>query len=162
LSEDVVLNKAKGELRILGERHVAVDAQALCEHLNAMTGTRVAEVLMNQHESRLGKEDAARIRERENPQASVQEVIDLLIDAECLSGVGIVKLTVPENLVGPISLEISNPCVKGTLGVAKALLISYWCGALTYLLGKEFEATHVIYDEGANLIKCRIVPRSIE
>src|SRR3989304_5928633 len=56
--KEIVWDKAKGELRILGKRHTALDAQALCDHLDSLVGPTVAEVIMDNHERRLGKEEA--------------------------------------------------------------------------------------------------------
>jgi len=158
LSDDVVWDKAKGELRILGQRHVAIDIQGFCEHLDLIVGPMVAEVVMNQHMFRQGKEDAANIRQ-EKPEAAIQELLDSFANAEALSGVGVVKVTIPEASPGPIDVEISNPCVKRTTGAAKSFLFSYWCGLFTQLLGKEFKINKVAYDENKNLMKCRIIPR---
>jgi hypothetical protein len=158
LSEEVVWDKAKGELRILGRRHVALDIQGLCDHLDLIIGARVAEVLMNQHEFRLGKEDAANARHA-RPEATIQELVNSFANAETLSGAGVVRVAIPENSPRTIDLEVSNPCVKQTTGAAKSLLFSYWCGVFTELLGKEFEIDQVAYDENKNLMKCRIIPR---
>jgi len=158
LSEDVVWDRAKGELRILGQRHIAIDIQEFCEHLDLIVGPMVAEVVMNQHEFRQGKEDAASTRQRK-PEAAIQELLDSFANAEALSGVGVVKVTIPEASLGPIDVEISNPCVKRTTGAAKSFLFSYWCGIFTQLLGKEFKIDRVAYDENKNLMKCRIIPR---
>lgn len=158
MSEDVVWDKAKGELRILGQRHAAVDIQALCEHLDLIVGPMVAEVVMNQHEFRQGKDDAASIRQRK-PEAAIQELVDSFANAEALTGVGVVKVTIPEASPGPIDVEIRNPCSKRTTGAAKSFLFSYWCGLFTQLLGKEFKIDQVAYDENKNLMKCRIIPR---
>jgi len=158
LSKHVNHDEEKCELRILGERHVAVDVEALCNHLDTLVGSKVAEVMINQHTFPLGRDDAARIREK-NPQATVREVIDSLIEADCASGVGITRIVLPESPSDSVDLEISNPCMKRTFGAAKALLFSYWCGALTYLLGKEYRVSFVAYDESKNLLKCQIAPR---
>jgi hypothetical protein len=158
LSDDVVWDKAKGELRILGQRHVAIDIQGFCEHLDLIVGPMVAEVVMNQREFHQGKEDAASIRQRK-PEAAIQELLDSFANAETLAGVGVVKVTIPEASPGPIDVEISNPCVKRTTGAAKSFLFSYWCGLFTQLLGKEFKIDQVAYDENKNLMKCRIIPR---
>ena len=158
MSEDVVWDRAKGELRILGQRHAGVDIQGLCEHLDLIVGPMVAEVVMNQHEFRQGKDDAASIRQ-EKPEAAIQELLDSFTNAAALSGVGVVKVTIPEASLGPIDVEISNPCVKRTTGAAKSFLFSYWCGIFTQLLGKEFKIDQVAYDENKNLMKCRIIPR---
>jgi len=158
LSDDVVWDKAKGELRILGQRHTTVDMQGFCEHLDLIVGAKVAEVVMNQHEFRQGKEDAASIRQ-EKPEATIQELLDSFANAETLSGVGVVKVTIPGASLGLIDVEISNPCVKRTTGAAKSFLFSYWCGLFTQLLGKEFKIDQVAYDENKNLMKCRIIQR---
>jgi hypothetical protein len=158
LSDDVVWDRAKGELRILGQRHVAIDIQGFCEHLDLIVGPMVAEVVMNQREFRQGKDDAASIRQ-EKPEAAIQELLDSFANAEALSGVGVVKVTIPEASLDPIDVEISNPCVKRTTGAAKSFLFSYWCGLFTQLLGKEFKINKVAYDENKNLMKCRIIPR---
>jgi hypothetical protein len=158
LSEEPIWDKTKGELRILGQRHAAVDIQGLCEHLDLIVGAMVAEVLMNQHEFRQGKEDAASIRQ-EKPEAAIQELLDSFADAEALSGVGVVKVAIPEASLSPIDVEISNPCVKQTTGAAKSFLFSYWCGIFSELFGKEFKIDQVAYDENKNLMKCRIIPK---
>jgi hypothetical protein len=72
---------------------------------------------------------------------------------------GVVRVTTPETSLGPIDVEILNPCVKGTTGAAKSFLFSYWCGVFTQLLETEFKIDEVTYDEERNLMKCRIVPR---
>ena len=156
MSEEVVWDKAKGELRILGRRHTSLDIQGLCEHLDLIIGAGVAEVLMNQHEFRLGKEDAASAH-HERPEATIQELVNSFANAETLSGVGVVRVAIAETSPSAIDLEISNPCVKQTTGAAKSFLFSYWCGVLTELLGKEFKIDHVTYDENKNLMKCRII-----
>lgn len=158
MAEDAVLDKSKGELRVLGKRHVAIDAQALCDQLDLMIGPKVAEVMINQHEFRLGKEDVKEMRVKE-PQASAKGILDLLTSADAASGVGITRVTVPDNLPGPILLAISNPCVKRTAGAGKALLFSYWCGALTELLGTELKVDYVVYDQSNDLLKCQLIPR---
>jgi len=158
LGEDLTQDRSKCELRVLGKRHVAVDVQALCDRLDLMVGPKVAEVILNQHEFHLGKQDAAEIR-AQKPHASVREIVGLLTDAECVSGVGTVGLAIPENPPYRVKLEIANPCVRRTVGASKAFLSSYWCGVLTSLLGKEFKAEGVVYDEARDLLKCELVAR---
>jgi len=159
--KEIVWDKAKGELRILGQRHTALDAQALCDHLDSLVGPTVAEVIMDNHERRLGKEDADRFR-RERRQASVREIIDVIIETDLMSGAGVTKVTIPEGAMyeGAILVEIHNPCVRAASGAAKAFLFSYWCGALSSLLDNEFEAKDVSYDETENLLTARIVRRA--
>lgn len=159
MTEGIVSDEEKGELRILGRRRVAIDVEAFCEHLESLVGPSVAEVVMNSHEYRIGREHIKQLRSQ-NPQATDREIIELLSKGDRLTGVGVVKVTLPENPLNPIQLEVSNPCVKETVGVGKALICTYWCGALSFLLGKELEAKNVTYDEERNLMKCHIVPRS--
>ncbi len=158
MSEDLVWDKAKGELRILGQRHTALDAQALCNHLDSLVGVQVSEVIMKSLEFRLGKEDAARIRQ-ERPRATISEVVDFLRETDQLSGVGITEVAFSGNQ-GPVVVEISNPSVKGTVGAARAFLFSWWCGALTTLLDTDLDLKGVDYDEERDVMKCRIVPRT--
>lgn len=158
MTEDLIRDEAKCELRILGQRHVAVDVQALCDQLDLMVGPKVAEVIMNQHQFRLGKEDVAVIR-RQRPQAIVPEIIDSLRDSTCASGAGIAKISPLGNPVGTVDLEISHPCVKRAVGAASKFFSSYWCGALTSLFDKTFKAENLVYDEARDLLRCRIVPR---
>ena len=111
-SDDIVWDKSKGELRILGKRHTALDAQALCDHMDSLVGPTVAEVIIDNHERRLGKEDAARFRQ-EQPQATFREIIDLIIETDLLSGAGVTKITIPEEMSGgAILVEIGNPSVR--------------------------------------------------
>jgi hypothetical protein len=158
LDEGVVWDKAKGELRILGQRHTAVDMQGFCEHLDLIVGPKIAEVVVNQPELRQGKEDAASARQK-NPKATLGELVDFFENAVALSGVGVMKVVVHDGSSSPIDLEISNPCVKQTTGSAISFLFSYWCGIFSVLLGKEFKIDDVTYDDRGNMMKCRIVPR---
>jgi hypothetical protein len=158
LNEEPVSDKAKGELHIAGQRRVAIDIQSLCEHLDLIVGANVAEVIMNQNQLRQGKNDAARIRQGRS-EATIQQIVELIVDAESLSGVGVVKVIAPEISHDSVDLEISNPCVKRTSGAAKSFLFSYWCGVFTELVGKEFKIGEVTYDENKNSMKCRIILR---
>ena len=157
----MVLDRAKGEFRFFGRRHAAVDAQSLCNHLDSLVGPVVGEVIMNNLETRLGKEDGARMREA-NPKASVGELIKMLEETDLITGMGITKTVVPEDSNAPIMIETWNAVVKGDRGAAKSFLFSWWCGVLTAILGKELEVKTVQYDEKANLMKCEIVPRRSE
>jgi hypothetical protein len=156
--EDTVWDKVKGELIVLGSRHAAVDLEALCRHLDALVGAKVAEVIIDNHQFRLGKEDAARLREA-RPRATIHELLDSLIEAESLSGFGIAKLTLDET-PGAIVVEISNPVVRGTAGGARSFMFSYWSGVLSFLLDKDLQAKDIVYDVTENLLKCRIVERA--
>jgi hypothetical protein len=78
LSERLILNEVKGEVSILGQRHAVVDIRALLNHLDALVGSQVAEVIARSLEMKLGKEDALRIH-RLNPDSNVAEIIARLI-----------------------------------------------------------------------------------
>ena len=140
MSEEAVWDKENGELRILGQRHTAIDAQTLCNYLDSLTGAQVAEVIMRNLEFRLGKLDAARLK-GERPQATLQELVDHLARTDRFSGLGITTVSLPESSQASIEIEIGNPSVKGTAGAAKAFAFSWWAGALTALLDSEMEAT---------------------
>jgi hypothetical protein len=158
LSDELLWDKEKGELRILGRRQMAITPQDLCDHLDSLVGVRVSEVIINNLEFRAGKQETELLR-KERASLSVKEIIDVLIRYDCLTGVGITKVTLPDGKDWPIGLEILNPCVKGTTGAAKSLLLSWWCGSLSALLGEDFEAKNVAFDEKSNAMKCEIVPR---
>ncbi len=158
LTEGLAWDKAKGELSVLGRRHVAVDAESLCQHLDALVGVQVAEVIMNNHQIRLGKEDAARARQ-ERPQATVREIVDLLVDADSLSGMGMTKVSLPESPENAIAIQISNPAVRATVGSAKGFVFSYWAAVLSFLLARELEVGDVTYNERDNTLSCQIVLR---
>lgn len=158
LDEGMVLDRTKAEYRLFGRRHAAVDAQSLCDHLDSLVGPVVGEVIINNLETRLGKEDGSRLREA-NPKASVAELVKMLEESDVLSGVGITKTVVLEDPKAPIKIETWNPIVRGEKGAAKSFLFSWWCGALTSILGRELELRTVQYDEKASIMKCEIVLR---
>ncbi len=70
-------DETKGELRIDGRRYAAIDMQNMCRHLDSLVGPKLAETIMNNHERRLGAEDAERIREL-NPNAKIEAIIRVL------------------------------------------------------------------------------------
>ncbi len=149
----------KGELRIFGTRLVAIDAQSLCNHLDTLVGGQVAEVVMHNLEFRAGKLAASR-QKTERPQATLQEMIEHFVRDDCLSGMGITKVVLPEHATGPIDIEISNPSVKGVGGAAKAFAFSWWAGVLTALLDQEMDVKNFIYYETRDMMRCQIIPRS--
>ena len=153
---DIILEK--GELRILGRRHIAIDAEALCRHLESCVGKKVAEVILNNHEVRLGKEDVEYVRTH-NPQATVQQVLDVLLHSDCVSGFGLTTIRLPAGKFDPVIVEVENPAITGTEGAAKALMFSYWAGALSLLLGHEFEVGDATYDHDKNHLKGRLTAR---
>jgi hypothetical protein len=157
--EDIVWDRAKGELRIVRKRHVALDAEAMCRHLDELVGTPVAEVIMRNHEVRLGKEDAERHR-KEKPNASVEEIITVVAESDLLSGIGLTKYTVQGDQ--SVLVEISNPCVKETVGAAKSLLFGYCSGIFSILFGKEYDEADVKFNKSSNVLSGRLVPRGVD
>jgi hypothetical protein len=153
---DIVLEK--GELRILGRRHIAIGAEALCRHLESCVGRKVAEVIMNNHGVRLGKEEAEYVRAK-NPQATVQQILDILLQSDRMSGFGMTKITLPVNNSDPVNVEVENPAITGTEGAAKMLAFSYWAGALSLLLGREFEIGDATYDQVSSQLKGQLIVR---
>ncbi len=158
MSEGLVWDRGKGEIRILGRRDTAVNAQALCDYLDSLVGVQVAEVIMKSLEFRLGKEDGASIR-AERPNATLSELLQLLAEWDRMAGMGIGKVTLRKDQDAPILLEVSNPSVKGSEGASKAFLFSWWAGAVSSLLGKELEPRNGAYDKERNVMKCEIVTR---
>ena len=159
MSNEPVWDNEKGELRILGQRHTAIDVQALCNHLDALTGPKVSEVIMHSLEFHLGKSDAAR-HKAANPNDTLTKLVAYLAKSDRLSGLGITNVTLPDTpLTSPITIEISNPSVKGTTGAAKSFLFSWWAGAMSSLLDREMDARDVLYDEDNNVMKCKLTTR---
>jgi len=158
LSGEVVSDAEKGELRIFGTRLTAINAQRLCNHLDTLVGVHVAEVIMHNLEFRAGKVDAARLR-AERPRATLQELVKHLTRDDSLSGMGITKVALPENVKNPIEIEISNPSVKGAGGAAKAFAFSWWAGVLSGLLELEMDVKNFLYSEERNMMRCQIIPR---
>lgn len=148
----------KGELRILGRRHVAIDAEALCHHLESCVGKKVAEVILNNHGVRIGKEEAEYVFAH-NPQATVQQVLDVLLHSDRLSGFGLTTIGLPASKSDPVIVEVENPAITRTEGAAKALMFSYWAGVLSLLLAHEFEVGDVTYDQIGNQLKGRLTAR---
>ena len=117
-----VWDEASGEFTVTGKRHVLIDVQAFCDHIESLVGTSVAEVIIDNHESRLGREDAELIR-KERAKAS-EKVIDLLVEADRLSGAGSTSVILPGNYhTRPILLQILKPCVKRSRGAGKSFLL---------------------------------------
>lgn len=157
LGDDVVLDREKGELRILGTRYAALKAQSFCNNLDRLVGTKVASVIMNNLEVQLGKEDVERILET-SPKATFDDVTKTLVATDLVTGMGVTKVMV-EKETDSIFVETTNPCVRRVQGASKAFLFSWWAGAFSRLLGKPLEVREVNYDEERNFIKARIAPR---
>jgi hypothetical protein len=146
-------------LDYLGRRHVAIDIRSLCEHLDLLVGAQVAEVIMKHHEVRLGKDAVAEIR-KQNTDATTNEIIGKLVEHLQVTGFGTVEAKLTES-GRELEITVKNPCVKKTDGSAKSFLFSHWCGALSAMVGGEFEVMHVVYDAQKDLMRGRIVPRPI-
>jgi len=142
--------------KVLGRRHVAIDVKSLCEHLDTLVGSQVAEVIMRHHEVRLGIEDADFIL-KQNPKAIPSEIVEKLAERWRLSGVGNVQARLSDD---GLEITIKNPCVTKTEGSAKSFLFSHWCGALSVVMSGEFEVIHVTYDPARDVMKGRIVPHN--
>jgi len=158
LSEEAFWDKENGAIQILGQRHTAIDAQSLCDFLDSIVGIQVGEVIMHSLEFRLGKSDAARLKD-ERPNATLDECIEQLAKSDRLSGIGITSVTLAGNSQDSIRIEVTNPSVKGSAGAGKSFIFSWWAGALSSLLGSNFDVNGVVYNEEKNVIRCRIVPR---
>jgi len=161
LTGQEALEKIKDEFKLFGRRQALVDVQSLCDHLDSLVGPVVGEVIMNNLESRLGKEDTTRLREV-NPTATVDELVAKLVEADLVTGMGVTNVCVPKDPAAHITLEIRDPIVKGNSGAAKSFLFSYWCGALSLILERDLDIKTVLYDEKANLMKCEIGTRAVE
>jgi len=158
VAEDTVWDTEKGELRISGQRHTAMDAQTLCNFLDSLVGTQVAEVIMHNLEFRLGKLDAARLK-AEKGKASLTELIEHLTRTDRLSGIGITKVIMSGNPQNSIEIEVTNPSVKGPTGAAKSFIFAWWAGVLTSLFDKEFDVNGATYSEEKNMSTARMSPR---
>jgi hypothetical protein len=146
--------KETGVLRVLGQRRLAIDVQTLCDHLDLLVGSKVAEVIIGNTSFALGKEDVSRVL-KERPDATILEMIEFFVQDQRLSGVGICKVNVRSEK--SVDLEIINPVLKPTSGSSKAMVVSRWCGALSELLNEKMIAEKVEYDEISDVLKCRIV-----
>ena len=142
----------------MGSRRAAIDVVAFCEELDQLVGPIVAEVMINQCRFRMGKQDVARLRS-EKIQATAQEIVDLLVESERLSGIGSTRVTIPENSAQPVEVEVSTPCMTKTSGAAKFFIFGYWSGALSVLLKREMTTANVKYDKEADVLRCQIIPR---
>ena len=147
--------KETGVLKILGRRRLAIDAQTLCDHLDLLVGSKVAEVIISNTAFAIGKEDVSRVL-KERPDATHLEVVEFFMQEQRLSGVGTCKVNFRSEK--SVELEIANPVLKPTSGSARAMLVSRWCGALSELLNEKMIADKVDYDEISGVLTCRIGP----
>jgi hypothetical protein len=150
-------DEAGGEIYVLGRRHAVVDMQALLRHLEILVGGQVAEVIIRSLETGLGKDDADRIR-KENPDKTIQQIIEKLTESDRLCGFGLTQVTLPEDGSGRVMLEVKNPYLKDN-GPAKMLHFAWWAGVLSILLNKDFEIADVNFDESSNSMRGHFLPR---
>lgn len=158
MPENLVWDKSEGEIRIWGQRHTAIDPKRLCDQLGTLVGAKVASVMINNLEYRLGKDAVAQLR-KERPEARTADLINTLCEFDTTAGIGVAKVTLSE-LEPPILVEIRNPCMTETTGAAKSFIFSWWAGALTALLNRQLDPKEVTYDKERNVISCRFVPRA--
>ena len=151
----------KGELRILGRPDTLPETgtEALCRHLESCVGKKVAEVIMNNHAVRLGKEEAEYVHAH-NPQPQVQQILDILLQSDRISRLRIDKNHAPGKQLRSGergSRESGNNRNRGK--TAKTLTFSYWAGALSLLLGREHEVGDATYDQGSSQLKGRLIAK---
>jgi len=161
VDNELVLDRTRAELHFFGRRQAVIDPQSLCSHLDSLVGAVVGEVIMNNLETRIGREDGIWVR-KTNPTATVRELVDILVDGDLQTGMGMTKVMLSDDPKAPIRIEVWNPAVKGDKGAAKSFLFSWWCGALSVILGRELEVKEAHHDEKANVMKCEITPRQAE
>jgi hypothetical protein len=154
----LIYDEAKGELHIDSQRYAAINVQQMCQHLDSLVGPKLAETIMNNHERRLGAEDAERIREL-NPGAKIEDVIGVLIEDDKHTGFGIPKVTITGSSERPAIFETFNPVTTATEGAGRVFIASYWVGALGVLLGHEVIPTNVAYDPAKNTLSCSFIKK---
>lgn len=157
LTEPFRLDREKGEMWIEGKRHVAIDLAVFCRRLDSLVGVQVAETIVNNVEYWLGREEAENTR-KEYPQSTAQEVLNRIKETDGVSGVGIVELKFLDS--GAIQFQIYNPAITATSGAGKSILISYWCGVLSYLFNTDYDAGDLLNDKETNRLTCLLNPRS--
>ena len=161
LSEHTTWDIEKGEIKVLGERHVAIDVQALCNFLNSLLGVQVAEVVMHSVEYRLGKAEAEKFMAK-HPGATLNKLIERLVEADRLQGVGITKVSLSDNPEHSVFIEVVNPATRGAVGAAKSFIFSWWAGALSSQMGKELDVNGVAYDEQNNTARSKLIERRLK
>jgi hypothetical protein len=154
----LLYDETKGELSIEGQRYVAIQVKAMCQHLDSLVGTKLAETVMNNHQRRQGVENAERIREL-NPNAKIEEILMILTEDDRIAGFGVPKVTITGGVEQPAKFEIYNPVTTATEGAGKVFMVSYWAGALSVLLGQEVDPTNTVYDPAKNTLSCSFLRR---
>ena len=161
MNDGIEIDEKRGEVRILSQRQMVMNMDALCNHLDALVGNQVAEVIIKNLELQEGKEEAERFS-RNHPDAKVEEFTDLMRRYDALSGVGLTSVSFSERQDGPIFIEIANPYIKRTVGSAKSLLFSWWCGALSRILHQELDLESIAYDANSDVLRCTIATRVLK
>lgn len=151
---DFNFDEAKGEIRAHGRRFTTIDLVGLCRHLDSLVGEKIAGVIAETHGRETGKDDLTNVRAN-NSNANFEEIVEALIAGGVHGGHGIAKLRTCEDETTPISLEITNPVIRASTGTCVKLVLAYWEGALSELLGKTLEMTDVSYEASKNILKCR-------
>jgi len=154
----IVYDSEKGELRIHGQRFAATDAREFCKRLDLLVGPTVARVQMHSLEALQGKNDVEIIR-KENPNATIKEHVDSLVDMDGASGLGVTRVSSGDNYSSQISIETSNPLVVAQVGAASAFQTGWWCGAMSALLGRPLDVANIIYDNERNVLRFQLVTR---
>jgi hypothetical protein len=132
-----------------------MNIDALCNHLDVLVGTKVAEVIVRKLELQEGMEEAE-LFFREHPNAKVEDFTNYLTKYDALTGVGLTSVNISSNPKLQITIEISKPYVKKTEGSLKSLIFSWWCGALSSALKRELDIESTTYDATKDVLKCTL------
>ena len=154
----IVYDSEKGELRIHGIRFAATDVREFCKRLDLLVGPTVARVQMHSLEALQGKNDVEIIR-KENPNDTMKEIVDALVEMDSASGLGVTRVSSGDNYDGQISIETSNPLVVAQVGAASAFQTAWWCGAISALLGRPLDVVNIVYDDERNVLRFQLVTR---
>jgi len=155
MSTYIELDETKGELKLQGRRYMLMSMDALCVHLDSLVGSKVAEVIIKKLEFEEGSEEAKRFY-TVHPGIEIKEFIDHMIRYDSLTGVGITSVKLSNNSEPSAIIQISNPFIKMTEGSSKALLFSWWCGALSSALNRELDVESIDYDATNDTLTCKL------
>ena len=160
MSSGIELDEMKGELKLQGRRCMLMNMDALCNHLDTLVGSKVAEVIIKKLEFEEGKEEATRFY-RDHPDTKIEQLINHMIRYDSLTGVGITSVRLSNNPDPKVVIQISNPYIKKTEGSSKSLLFSWWCGALSTALNRELDIDTITYDAANDTLTCNLSSRAI-
>jgi hypothetical protein len=149
-------DREKGEVRILDQRFAVIDIAAFCQRWDALVGRKVAGVQMKSLEYHLGEEDAQAIMKK-TPNATAEQVIVHLQEADRISGVGVTKVSRMSREL--IHIEIQNPVVAAAEGAAAFFASGWWCGALDTVLKGRFDVRDTIHDKEKNVLRFNLTAR---